>query len=310
MTSRSASGDRAPLQFGVQEFGLFALVVFAWGFSWYAIHCQLGDVPPVVSILWRFILAGAMMFIWAFVRGDNLRYGLGDHIRLAIVGACLFCCNFIIFYNASYYMASGLVAVVFSLSTVINMILGAVFLRVPIERRVALGGIVGTLGVAVLFWPQIMQTTLGTITFIGLGLSVLGTTLFCSGNMFSMVVQRRGLPLIGATAWSMFYGCIILFCICLVMRLPFRIDLTFNYLWALLYLAVIASVIGFSAYLGLLRRVGASTASYSTVLSPILALTASTFLEDYRWTLVSLCGAVLAVIGNIIILHKPRARSV
>lgn len=266
---------------GLKSLASLPLSCRMW-WSWYAIRCQLGVVPVEVSIFWRFVIAGVITFGWVYVRKEPLHFGFGDHWRLAVVGACLFCFNFVIIYSSGYYMPSGLVAVIFSLSSIFNLVLAAVFLRSGIEGRIAIGSIVGTTGVAFLFWPQIQGAELGHMTLYGLALAVTGTVIFCFGNLFSTIVQRRGVPFLAATAWSTVYGCLLLFALCLVRGRSFQIDWTVSYIGGLLYLAVIASVVGFSAYLSLLRRVGASRASYSTVITPIIALTTSTFLEGYH----------------------------
>jgi drug/metabolite transporter (DMT)-like permease len=36
---------------------LYAAVIFAWGFSWIAMHYQVGVVEPEISVVWRFLLA-------------------------------------------------------------------------------------------------------------------------------------------------------------------------------------------------------------------------------------------------------------
>jgi drug/metabolite transporter (DMT)-like permease len=52
----------------------------------------------------------------------------------------------------------------------------------------------------------------------------------------------------------------------------------------LVYLAFFGSVIGFTAYLMLVGRIGAERAAYSTVLFPIVALNLSVWFEDYHWS--------------------------
>src|SRR5688572_22745514 len=41
---------------------LYAGLVLSWGFSWLAVHYQIGVVAPEVSLVWRFALAAPMMF--------------------------------------------------------------------------------------------------------------------------------------------------------------------------------------------------------------------------------------------------------
>jgi drug/metabolite transporter (DMT)-like permease len=52
---------------------------------------------------------------------------------------------------------------------------------------------------------------------------------------------------------------------------------------SLLYLSLFGSVIAFAVYFAV-NRVGAGPASYTTVSTPIIAMTLSTLFEGYRWT--------------------------
>jgi drug/metabolite transporter (DMT)-like permease len=87
----------------------------------------------------------------------------------------------------------------------------------------------------------------------------------------------------------------------------FTFDLRVSYIGSLLYLSLIGSVLGFACYFALLRRIQAERAAYATVLFPIVALFLSTLFEDYRWTLMAFGGIGLTLIGNVLVLGKPRA---
>lgn len=63
----------------------------------------------------------------------------------------------------------------------------------------------------------------------------------------------------------------------------------------------IGSVIGFFSYLSLVARIGPPRAAYVTVVSPIIALAASTFLEAYAWTPLAILGVPLILAGNFVI---------
>ncbi|NNC01018.1 DMT family transporter, partial [Corallococcus exiguus] len=137
------------------DFGLYAATAFLWGVSWIGIRAQLGIVTPEMSVLWRFMLAAAVMWGWLRVAGLPTRFSRADHVRFAGLGLCLFSFNFICFYYGGLTVPSGLLAVVFSLASIFNLILGAVLFRQRIEPRVALGGAVGVLVLGLLFWPEI-----------------------------------------------------------------------------------------------------------------------------------------------------------
>jgi drug/metabolite transporter (DMT)-like permease len=271
------------------DLGLYAVTVFVWGTSWIALKAQLGEVSPEVSTLWRFLLAAPLMWLWAAARGDTLAYPAADHRRFAAAGALMFSSNFVLFLYGGQYLPSGLLAVVFSLVSILNLLLGAAFLGQPIMPRVAIGGVLGAAGIALLYSPQIAGG-FERGALLGLAFCLAGTLSFCAGNLVSTAIQRRGVPLLAATAWGMTYGVAALAAIVLVRGQPLAVEWTPRYLGATLYLALFASVVAFASYLTLLRRIGAARAGYATVLFPIVALAVSTLVEGYRWTLPAICG--------------------
>jgi drug/metabolite transporter (DMT)-like permease len=285
------------------DLGLYAVTVFVWGTSWIALKGQLGEVSPEVSTLWRFLLAAPLMWLWALARGDTLAYPAADHRRFAAAGALMFSSNFVLFLYGGQYLPSGLLAVVFSLVSILNLLLGAAFLGQPIMPRVAAGGVIGAAGIALLYSPQIAGgVQRGAL--VGLAFCLAGTLSFCAGNLVSTAIQRRGVPLLAATAWGMTYGVAALAAIVLVHGQPLIVEWTPSYLGATLYLALFASVVAFASYLTLLRRIGAARAGYATVLFPIVALAVSTLVEGYRWTLAAILGAALALAGNVLVLRR------
>jgi len=107
-----------------------------------------------------------------------------------------------------------------------------------------------------------------------------------------------------ATSYAMVYGCAALLVIILVRDLPFEFSMSTQYIGSLLYLAIPASVLGFTFYLILVDRLGASNAAYILVITPIVALSVSAVFEDYHWTLFSSLGLVCVVIGNVLTQRK------
>ncbi|MFL5222400.1 MAG: DMT family transporter [Microvirga sp.] len=285
------------------DLGLYAVTVFVWGTSWIALKGQLGEVSPEVSTLWRFLLAAPLMWLWALARGDALAYPAADHRRFAAAGALMFSSNFVLFLYGGQYLPSGLLAVVFSLVSILNLLLGAAFLGQPIVPRVAVGGMLGAAGIALLYSPQIAGG-FERGALLGLAFCLAGTLSFCAGNLVSTAIQRRGVPLLAATAWGMTYGVAALAAIVLVRGQPLIVEWTPRYLGATVYLALFASVVAFASYLTLLRRIGAARAGYATVLFPIVALAVSTLVEGYRWTLAAILGAALALAGNVLVLRR------
>jgi drug/metabolite transporter (DMT)-like permease len=106
----------------------------------------------------------------------------------------------------------------------------------------------------------------------------------------------------------MTYGTVFMALVSLVRGHSFAIEWTAQYIVSLLLLAVGASVVAFSCYLTLLRRIGAARAGYSTVLFPIIALAVSTVVEGYTWTPLAFLGVGLALAGNVLVLRSGPAR--
>lgn len=288
------------------DFALYATVVLAWGFAWIAIHFQVGVVAPDVSIFWRFTLAGMIMLAIAAIRGDRLRYAPRDHAMLAALGLLLFSLNFLLFYHAAETLPSGLLSIVFSLASFINVWLGALILKAAVDRRVVGGGLLGTAGMAALFYPQFSTHALPQSALIALGLSLAGTLAFCCANMVSARISIRKFPIFASTGYAMLYGSAALAIYALARGHAFTVEWTLPYLGGLVYLALIASVLAFACYLTLLGRIGADRAAYVTVLGPVVALAVSTFVENFQWSLVAALGLVAVLIGNVLVLKPAR----
>jgi drug/metabolite transporter (DMT)-like permease len=122
--------------------------------------------------------------------------------------------------------------------------------------------------------------------------------------MLSMRNTKHNIQPFTATCYAMIYGCAALLLIILIRGISFEFTMSTQYVGSLLYLAIPASVLGFTFYLILVDRLGASNAAYILVLTPIVALGASAVFEDYNWTLYSTLGLVLVILGNVLTQSK------
>ena len=296
--------DSAQPRLSTTDLALYALVVFVWGTSWLGMRMQVGVVAPEVSVLWRFTLACPIMFAWAWLAGQRLDFGANAHFRFAAMGLTMFSTNLILFYQASLTIPSGLMAVVFSLASIFNAGLGAIFLGQHVHASVIVAGFVGVAGVGLMFAPELMTHELDRKALIGLVQCVVATLSFCLGNIVSASSQRQRLPVLSSTAWGMLYGVVILALFSLARGNAFIIEPTVKYLASLAWLAIVASVIAFAAFLTLVGRAGAARAGYMTILFPVVALGVSTVFEGYRWTPLAVLGLTLVVAGNVMMLRR------
>ena len=301
VASKPSSRPRA---FAPLDYVLYAVAVLVWGLSWIALHYQVGEVAPEVSIVWRFAIAAPLMLAFAAWRGERLVFGLADHAHFAALGAAIFSTNYALFYYAGLTIASGLLSIVFSLAAIGNVVLGNLIFGTRIEGRVLVGAACGVAGVALMFYPELGGLRLEGGVLGGLALSLGGTLCFCLGNMLSLSAQRKGLPVFASIGWGMVYGVVVMALVALLRGERFAIEWSATYLGGLLYLSVLGSVLAFGVYFTLLGRIGAARAGYSTVMYPVVALVASTFAENYRWSVLAVLGLAAVLAGNLLVLRK------
>lgn len=284
-----------------KDFILYGLLVFGWSTSWLPLKYQLGVVAPEVSILWRFMIASSLGFMIAFFMHAPLRFPWRVHVRFAAMGCFIFSTNFTLFYYASAYVASGLLAVVFSTASLMNILLISVLSRQKPPALQLAAALMGLCGVGIIFWPEL---SISPDALPALILCIVGTLSFCTGNLISAHIQKSGISVVSSNCWGMFYGCFVLSFYALLLGNPFIFDMDHIYIGGLIWLAVFSSVIAFFCYLTLVGRIGAGKAGYATVIFPVFALLISVVFEGYSLSGFALIGVVLVLGGNIMILKS------
>ena len=285
---------------------LYAVTVLIWGTTWIAIKWQLGVIPPPVSIAWRFWIAALVLFALLLIMRRPIWPPRAAWRFLIAQGVALFCLNFLCFYYAEQVVPSGLVAVVFSIAPLLNSINGRLFMGRPLQPTVIAGALLGLVGIVCLFVPQ-MAGHLGDHTvWLGLAIAFLGTLCFSTGSLLSSRMQTMGLHPLVTNSWAMLIGASVLTVGSALAGYSFAIEPHMRYLGALAYLAIFGSVVGFTAYLMLVGRLGPERAAYCTVLFPIVALAASTVFEGYQWSALAMVGLVLVVAGNLVAFDLTR----
>ncbi|MGB0960187.1 MAG: DMT family transporter [Halocynthiibacter sp.] len=283
------------------NFVLFAATVLIWGTTWIAITWQVGPVDVVVSVFYRFSLAGIIFLACLALLG---RLELPKQWRFVVLQAlCLFSFNFICFYKATSLMPSGLVSVIFSLATVFNAITARIIFGEKVQTKTVIAGGIGAVGLLMLFWHD-LAVSFDVNVLKGVGWAALGTLFFSLGNMMSRKNSLHGVAPVIANAWGMGIGALVLLAIIIMTGIPILLPTSRLYLGALFYLAVIGSVVGFSTYLLMVARLGSDRAAYATVLFPIVALFLSSLFEGYEWRLLSVGGVGFAIMGNVLMFSK------
>lgn len=283
---------------------LYLITLLIWGSTWLAIKFQLGVVVPELSVAYRFLLSAILLLFFSVLRRLNLRFPVRAHAFIALQGFFLFSLNYILIYYAEEYLSSGLVAIIFSLIVVTNTIFGALFLMNRIRWQVLAGGLIGIVGLALVFWPELTTFSLSSSRALGLGLALGGTISASLGNILSARNQENALPIVQTNMFGMAYGAGFMFLFSALRGVPLQFEPTLDYTLSLLYLSLFGSVIAFGSYLTLLGRIGPDRSAYVTVLFPVVALTLSTLFEGLTWNLVALVGVIFVIIGNALALMQ------
>jgi drug/metabolite transporter (DMT)-like permease len=287
----------------------FIIFTAFWGSTWIVIRGQLGIVPPQWSVTYRFIISAAAMAALAWFKGEKLRLGRKGLLAGLFLGATQFCINFDAVYLAEEHITSGVVATVFALLLIPSSLLAWAFLDQRPTRRFVLSSVVAVAGVVLLFVHELQEHSADARQIAsGIGLTLLGMLGASSANVIQARPEMRRFPLFALLAWSMAAGALIDGTIAFLMTGPPVIDARPVYLAGLLYLALVASVLTFSLYYPVIRKIGPAKTAYSSVIVPILAMGFSTWLEHYRWTGLAVSGALLALGGMAGALSKGRIR--
>lgn len=286
---------------------LFLAPVLIWASTWHVILYQLASsVPVLTSVGWRFALSALMLAGLARWHGLSLKLPRYAHGYALATGIIQYAGNYWAVYEAERLVPSGLVAVLFCLMVFMNALVAWLLWRQPVSRGFLLACSGAVLGVALIFWPELAATGARPQAVLGLGLSFFAVVVACIGGFCTLVLTRRGLPLVPVLAWSMGYGALFLLGLSLATGRGAAFDGAWTYIASLLYLAAFGSVIAFTLYYRLAERRGPAQAALVGVLVPVVALMVSAVLEGWQVTPLALAGMALCLI-SLFVATRPKS---
>ncbi len=292
---------------------LFAIASLIWGSTFWAITLQLGEVPPVVSVVYRFALAAGLLFAYCLARGDRLRLPWRAQRWLMLQGGATFALSYVCTYSAEQYLVSALVAVLFALMVFWTPIINRIVFGHPLTWRIWCAGAVAMGGVILLFYHSIAQAWQEIIGggsgkfLLGLALALMATIASSVGNVFVVKVRAESTNLMLTMAWAMFWGPSMVALYALASGQSFALPAAPSYWMGLAYLSVFGSVIAFFAYFTLINRIGAQKAVYIGVVTPVISVLLSIQLEHYRPGPLEWLGMVLSLASVAWAVTSPAA---
>jgi len=188
---------------------LYVITVLIWGTTWYVIKLQLGSVSESWSVAYRFFIAAAALAMWLGARGRFVDLPKGrDLFFVCAQGLMLFSLNYWLFYLVSNHITTGLVAILFSLITIMNIVNQRVLFKTAVNRRTLLASLIGILGLILVFYPEFSSVQSNDKLLYAVGLGVLATWFASLGNVISVRNSKAGLPVMRTNMVGMFAGAV------------------------------------------------------------------------------------------------------
>ena len=293
---------------------LFAIAVAVWSTTWHAILYQLEHTPPEIGVALRFALAGALALGIAALRGERLRLSAREAGRVVLQGAFMYSLAYLGVYHAEQHVPTGLVAVGYSVSPLLNGIAAWWLWRQALGARFLAGGVLCMAGVALIFAPEFAAARPTDATLRGGAFTAAAVLLSAIGSLLASRNAAHRLPFWSTIGWGMLSSALLSAAIGAALQWasgePIKAGLPSlgaapAWWLSLGYLAVAGSVLAFACYLALQQRVGPGAASTVGVMTPVFALVISAAFEGFEPVPLTWLGAALAVAGNVLIL-RPR----
>lgn len=283
----------------------FAVVYVVWGSTYLGMAIAIETMPPFLMAATRFIVAGTLLIAARRWFGDALptRRQWGS---AAIVGSLLFLGGNGAVAWAQHWVPSGIAALLITTTpfwmTMLPWVTGY-SARPPL---VALGGIaIGLVGVALLVGAPIgtaptTQVVIGSLTIVAAALS------WSIGSLASKRLTLPASPWMSAGA-QMVCGAVGLGLASLVSGEVSRVDVTAISLrsWlALAYLIFVGAIIGFGAYVYLLRHTTMARVSTYAFVNPVVAVLLGWLVLDEPLSGRTLFAGALIIVAVVLILRR------
>lgn len=275
---------------------VWLILCVIWGSTWLFIKLGLENLPPITFAGIRFVIGCAILFLLIRVRRIALPVNRRDWGLLALTGVLSFSLNYGLVFWGEQYISSGLAALLQATLPAFGLVIA--HFHLPGERmtwsKIA-GVVLGFSGVAVVFSNQLAIA--GGKALAGCVALVLSAFFAAYSNVLVKAYGRKLEPAILA-AGQMFFGLIPLLLIGIPLEgNPFRFHWTPMAVVALLYLAVVGSVIAFLLYYWLVHNMNVTNTMLIAMVTPVVAVVLGMVVlgEDLSWRTVA--GGIMIMVG-------------
>jgi drug/metabolite transporter (DMT)-like permease len=279
----------------------FAAVYLIWGSTFLGIRVAIETIPPMIMAGLRWSVAGCLFYLFLRWRGAPRPSARDWRSAGLIGGGIIFAGNGSVTF-AEQYIPSGSAAVIVALVPAVMVLIGWLSGTLRRPRLPVWGGIaIATVGVAVIVQPTALPFT-PQLT-LSLVLLTIGELLWAAASIYAVRVHHETSGFMMA-AMQMICGGVLGLLAASFHGEFAHFDVgavTFRSLGAMTYLAAIGSIVGFSAYLWLLRNVEATRASTYAYVNPAVAVFLGSWLGGEKLAPELLAGSALVVFGIALI---------
>jgi drug/metabolite transporter (DMT)-like permease len=285
----------------------FGIIYFVWGSTFLAIRVGVHEVPPFLLAAIRFFVSGLVLYGWMRMTGtpSPSRREWGG---ATLLGALIFLVDYGCLFWAEQRVPSGIAAVVLATIPVFITLLEIIILRTQrLTVRLGLALLVGLCGVAVL---TVHSFSLGEVPLDRAGALALLIASF-TWSVATILTRRLTLPASKpmSAAAQMLTGGFQLFLLAALSGgfSEFHPHAVSAKAWfALLYLIVAGSIVGFTAYVWLLHHESPTKVGTYAYVNPVVAVALGYFVGGEMVGPRTVVGALLVLASVITITTTPK----
>jgi drug/metabolite transporter (DMT)-like permease len=290
----------------------FAIIYFVWGSTFLAIRVGVREVPPLLFASMRFFVAGVLLFGWMRLQGTPSP-SRREWLAASFLAVCIFVVDYGLLFWAEQRVPSGIAAVMLATIPVFMALSEILILRTQrLTFRLALALLVGIGGVSVLVSHSLSfgEAPIDHAGAIALVIAAI------SWSIASALTRKLPLPASKAmsSGAQMLAGGILLALTAAVFGefRGFNIQAVSRGVWfALAYLIVAGSIIGFTAYVWLIHHESPTKVGTYAYVNPVVAVIVGYFLGGETVGPRTVIGTLLVLVSVIVITttraHKPVA---
>lgn len=280
----------------------FALVYVLWGSTYLAIRLSVEHLTPLLMGALRFTTAGLLMLGFRAMCGHRVAVPRRALLRLAVVGILLLVTSNVVLGWAETYIPTGLAALFTAAIPLWFLILERISHGSErLSRRGICGIALGVLGVTILLWPEISShASLSGRQLLGSLIAIFSGVSWAVG---SILARRWQMPIdaFAASGWHMLIAGVVSGLVAILIGDLHRATWAASSLLAVVYLIFAGSLVGYTAYVWLLKNVPLGKVATYAYVNPIFALIIGCLLHGEKMDGYMLAGAVVVVFSVILI---------